>query len=293
VRTSNGAAMPLVFVPTPLGNLRDITLRAIDVLRECTLLVAEDTRVARKLLSALALPSKEIWSYHEHNTASALTIVARAQRELVAVVTDAGMPGISDPGSELVSAAREAGVPIEVLPGPTALTGAAVLSGFPLRRFVFEGFAPRTSGGRKDAFARTMAWGIPSVWYESPARVHAMLRDLHAVDPQARVFLLREYTKRFEQHLCGSPAQVAEQLSDPVRGEIAIVVMPAQPSAAAVPANDLDTEIDTLLRTGKSVSAIAKSLAERGYGDRRRIYARVSARKKAGGAQPLHSDRGA
>ncbi|HLI97027.1 MAG TPA: ribosomal RNA small subunit methyltransferase I, partial [Candidatus Baltobacteraceae bacterium] len=141
--------MPLVFVPTPLGNLRDITLRALDVLRECDLLVAEDSRVARKLLSALALPGKELWSYHEHNARAATAgILERAQSGMVAVVTDAGTPGVSDPGSELVAAARDAGIAVEVLPGASAAIGAAVLSGFPLRRFVFEGFAPRASGAR-------------------------------------------------------------------------------------------------------------------------------------------------
>src|SRR6185437_501434 len=104
----------------PLGNLRDITLRALDVLRECDLIVAEDSRVARKLLNALALPGKEIWSYHEHN-ARAVTegILERAQTQLVSVVTDAGTPGISDPGSDLVAAARAQRIPVEVLPGPS------------------------------------------------------------------------------------------------------------------------------------------------------------------------------
>jgi 16S rRNA (cytidine1402-2'-O)-methyltransferase len=281
--TSKGAAMPLVFVPTPLGNLRDITLRALDVLRECSLLVAEDSRVARKLLSALALPGKEIWTYHEHNAEGATSgIVERARNELVAVVTDAGTPGISDPGGDLVAAAREQGVSVEVLPGPSALTGAAVLSGFPLRRFLFEGFAPRTAAARKAAFARSFALGIPSIWYESPQRVRATLADIAAVDPQARVFLLREYTKRFEEQLLGTAAQVLTRLSDPVRGEIAVVVMPAAPAiTAAADPIDVDSEIDALLLARQSVSAIAKTLSERGYGDRRSIYDRASRRKRA------------
>src|ERR1700680_4265499 len=113
--------MPLVFVPTPLGNLRDITLRALDVLATCDLLVAEDTRVARKLLSALKLPGKEIWSYHERNArATAPRILARAREQTVAITSDAGMPGISDPGAALVAAARTAGIEVHVLPGPSA-----------------------------------------------------------------------------------------------------------------------------------------------------------------------------
>jgi 16S rRNA (cytidine1402-2'-O)-methyltransferase len=270
--------MPLVFVPTPLGNLRDITLRALDVLRDCALLVAEDSRVARKLLSALGLPGKEIWSYHEHNAkAASAGILERARTELVAVVTDAGTPGISDPGNDLVALARAQQVPLEVLPGASAAIGAAVLSGFGLRRFVFEGFAPRASAARRSALARSFALGVPSIWYESPQRIHAFLADIAAVDAGARVFLVREYTKRYEQQLLGSAAEVAAQLERPVRGEIALAV---QPSAVKGPqpldACELDAEIDGLLREGKSVSAVAKTLSERGLGERRHIYARAS-----------------
>ncbi len=137
--------MPLLFVPTPLGNLRDVTMRAADTLRDAALIVAEDTRVARRLLQALGLPGREIWSYREANAATVTPgILERARTELVAVTSDAGMPGVSDPGSELLAAARAAGVPIEVLPGPSAATGVALLSGFTLRRFIFEGFPPRT-----------------------------------------------------------------------------------------------------------------------------------------------------
>ena len=275
--------MPLVFVPTPLGNLRDITLRALDVLRDCSLLVAEDSRVARKLLNALDLPGKEIWSYHEHNAASATAgILDRAETDLVAVVTDAGTPGISDPGSDLIAAARTRGIGVEVLPGPSALIGAAVLSGFPLRRFLFEGFAPRTASGRREAFTRALSAGIPSIWYESPQRIRATLADLAAVDSQARVFLLREYTKRFEQQLEGSAAEVAVRLAEPVRGEIALVVMPSQSAQPreAPPAEDVDAQIDALLDERHSVSAIAKALSERGCGERRHLYARASERKR-------------
>lgn len=274
--------MPLVFVPTPLGNLRDVTLRALDVLRECDLLVAEDSRVARKLLAGLGLPGKEIWSYHEHNArAAASGILERARSETVAVVTDAGTPGISDPGAELVAAAREAGIALEVLPGPSAAIGAAVLSGFSLRRFVFEGFPPRSSGARREALRRSFSTGAPGVWYESPQRIHAFLEDVAAVDPLARVFLVREYTKRYEQQVAGTAAQVAAQLAQPVRGEIAVVVagseIPEAPARASD--GDLDREIDALLDAGNSVSAVAKTLADRGLGERRHIYARATGRR--------------
>ena len=144
--------MPLFVVPTPLGNLGDMTRRAIEVLRDADLIVAEDTRVARKLLNAYEIGPKELWSYREQN-AGAVTagILERAREQRVAVVTDAGMPGISDPGNDLVAAARANGIVIDVLPGPSALLGAAVLSGFDLRRLLFEGFPPRTSSARREA----------------------------------------------------------------------------------------------------------------------------------------------
>jgi 16S rRNA (cytidine1402-2'-O)-methyltransferase len=275
--------MPLVFVPTPLGNLGDITLRALDVLRGCELLVAEDSRVARKLLGALALPSKDVWTYHEHN-AQAVTagILERARTQLVAVTTDAGTPGISDPGGELAAAARDAGIAIEVLPGASALIGALVLSGFAARRFSFEGFAPRTSAGRRAAFARARAVGIVSIWYESPQRIRAALADLDALDASARVFVLREYTKLHEQQLRGSPSTVSAALPDPVRGEIVLVIDALTAQTAPLPEDDaVDAAIDELLEAATPVAVIAKTLVDRGFGRRRELYARATERKRA------------
>lgn len=273
--------MPLVFVPTPLGNLRDVTLRAIDALRDASLIVAEDTRVARKLLNALALPSREIWSYREQNAERATaSIVERAREALVAVTSDAGMPGISDPGSELVAAARAAGVPVEVLPGPSAALGVALLSGFPLQRFAFEGFPPRTGSARRSRFASALGAGVTTVWYESPRRVRAALEDLAAVAPDARVFLVREYTKLHEQHVEGTPAQAIARIPEPVRGEVAFAVAPYRFDAPAPPSSEaIGDAIDELLEDGKRVGEVARMLAARGFGDRRALYASASARK--------------
>ncbi len=273
-----------MFVPTPLGNLRDITLRGLDALREATLIVAEDSRVARRLLSAYELPGREIWTYHDHNAATATpAILSRAREALVAVVTDAGMPGISDPGSGLVAAAREASVPVEVLPGPTAFACAAVLSGFDIRRFAFAGFPPRNAAERRAAFRAARRRAEPTVWYEAPHRIHATLADLGAVDPEARVFLLREFTKLHEQHLSGSPADVAAGLTEPVRGEIVLVVDcgPAEPPAPPAGAT-VDAAIAASLAQGSSTAAIAKALAEQGLGERRQLYARVAELRRAG-----------
>jgi 16S rRNA (cytidine1402-2'-O)-methyltransferase len=275
--------MGLTFVPTPLGNLRDITLRALDALREAELIVAEDTRVARRLLSAHGIAGTLIWTYHEHNAAtSTAAILERAASGNVAVVTDAGMPGISDPGSALVTAARAAGIPIDVLPGPTAFACAAVLSGFDVRRFAFEGFPPRTSGARKAAFRTAMARGIPSVWYESPHRIAAALADLASIAPGVRTFLVREFTKLYEQQISGTPAAVAAALPDPMRGEVAFVIDAGVAEAGDLSGASLDEQIDALLATGVSTAAIAKRLAASGAGERKALYARVGERRSEG-----------
>jgi 16S rRNA (cytidine1402-2'-O)-methyltransferase len=273
--------MPLVFVPTPLGNLRDVTLRSLDVLRDAELIVAEDTRVARKLLRGLGLEGREIWSYREQNAQRATpSIVERARTSLVAVTSDAGMPGISDPGSELIAAARAAGVPVDVLPGPSAATGVALLSGFSLRRFVFEGFPPRTSGARRERLTRALQADATTIWYESPRRVRAALADLAAVAPDARVFFVREYTKLHEQHYSGTPEEVLAQLSTPIRGEVAFAIGPYGAQTAEPPAIETTTAaIDALLAGGERVGEVAKLLAARGFGDRRALYARAAARK--------------
>ena len=271
-----------MFVPTPLGNLRDITLRALDTLQDASLIVAEDSRVARRLLGALKLPSKEIWTYHEHNARTTTpAILERAADAVVAVVTDAGTPGISDPGSALVAAAREAGVPVEVLPGPAAFVCAAVLSGFDLRRFAFAGFPPRAAAARRAAFRAAL--GETTVWYEAPHRIRSSLDDLASVAPARRVFLVRELTKRFEQQLIGTAAEVAAALPEPIRGEFVFVVEglgdaaePADPLAPGA----LDAAIDRLAAEGLSTSAIAKQLADAGCGERRHIYARVTERRQ-------------
>jgi len=276
----------LILVPTPLGNLRDITLRALDVLRDCDLLVAEDTRVARRLLAALALPGKPIWSYREQN-AGAVTagIVERARLESVALLSDAGTPAISDPGRELVRAARAAGVGISVLPGPTAFVCAAVLSGFDLTSFSFEGFVPRTKSERERALRAALERGRTSLWYETPNRIGATLRTLESIAPHARVFLARELTKLHEQQIGGTAAEVLAALPAPPRGEIVLALAGTGPSAPPEPsAEEVDREIDRALAAGLGLPELARDLARRGFGSRDELYRRAVQRRR-GAAQ--------
>jgi len=262
----------LTLVPTPLGNLGDITRRAVETLKSADLVVAEDTRVARRLLNALGIGPKELWSYREQNAAAVTKgILERARSENVVFMSDAGMPAVSDPGSDLVTAARTGGIPIDVLPGPSATLGVAVLSGFTLRRFAFEGFPPRSKSARIAAFRAALAIGATTIWFESPQRIHDTLGDLAGLAPDARVFLVREYTAR----------EVAGALATPVRGEIAFAIAPYElaPALAKAPV-ELDSAIDTMLEEGRSVREIAKALSEIGAGDRREIYAAASERKR-------------
>jgi 16S rRNA (cytidine1402-2'-O)-methyltransferase len=270
----------LTFVPTPLGNLRDVTLRALDELRDCDLIVAEDTRVARKLLAALDLPSKPLWSYREQNAAQVTAfILDRATQGRVVVVSDAGMPTISDPGSALVRAARSAGVGIEVLPGPCAFVTAAALSGFDYDELVFAGFVPRRAAERTKAFSRALSAPGITAFYESPHRIVDTLEALAVLKPDAALFLARELTKKFEQHAYGTASELLAALERPVRGEIVLIVAGAASRAdAGVPMRSLPEAIDAALAAGTAPAAIAKALARDGFGDRASIYQSVVAR---------------
>jgi len=272
----------LVFVPTPIGNRGDITLRALETLRDCDLLVAEDTRVARRLFALYDLPWKPAISYREQN-AKAVTpaILTRATSGLVAVVSDAGTPALSDPGRELVVAARAAGIEVRALPGAAAFICAAVLSGFPLDDLRFGGFLPRSEGKRRDALRDALRSGATHVWYEAPHRMLATLATFESVAPHALVFVARELTKAYEQHAFGTPAAVCAALGPVMRGEFALVLGPSQPPAAASP--DVATilaAIDEALATGSSVPSVARELARELGVERARVYALAAERKR-------------
>lgn len=226
----------LLVCPTPVGNLEDVTLRVLRALREADVIFAEDTRVSQALLRRYEIATP-VRSYHE-------SVESRRRRELVALladgktvalITDAGTPGISDPGVDLIRAARDAGASVEVLPGPTALVGAVVLSAFDCSRFRFEGFAPRAAGARRRAIAALAHETVPTIFYESPMRIRALLEDIAATLGDRPVFVLREYTKKFEEQLTGTAAHVLTKLDVQPKGEIAVVIDGSAHAAGAEP----------------------------------------------------------
>ena len=218
----------LILVPTPIGNLEDITLRALRVLREADRVAAEDTRRTGRLLAHYEI-KKPMMSFHEHNEArqSAHIVELMEAGETVALVSDAGTPGISDPGIRAVRAAREAGFPVEVLPGATALVPALVVSGLASDRFIFEGFMPRKSGARRRLFESLTDEKRSVIFYESPYRAAKSMAELAAIHPQRPVALIREISKLHEEVLRGSAAELAERLSaKPPKGELVLIIGP-------------------------------------------------------------------
>ncbi|HEY5480328.1 MAG TPA: 16S rRNA (cytidine(1402)-2'-O)-methyltransferase [Verrucomicrobiae bacterium] len=216
----------LYLVATPIGNLEDITLRALRTLKECDVVAAEDTRRTGQLLKHFGI-SKPMLSYFQFNEAKrSEEIIGRLQRgEKVALVTDAGSPGISDPGERVVKAAVAAGFRVESVPGPSALVAALTASGLPTDEFHFIGFLPHKSGQRRKQLERLQGYEGTLVLYESPYRVERLLGELSELFPTRQVALARELTKRFEEYLRGTPAELLEVLkSRSLKGEFVVLV---------------------------------------------------------------------
>lgn len=218
----------LYLVATPIGNLEDITLRALRVLKECDVVAAEDTRHTGQLLHHYGI-SRPLISYFRFNEARrGEEILERLRRgERVALVTDAGTPGISDPGERVVAAALAAGLRVEPVPGPCALVAALTASGLPTDEFHFVGFLPHKSGQRRKELERLRAVTVPLVLYESPHRITRLLEELGAVMPEREVVLARELTKRFEEILRGKPAELLRVAqARHLRGEFVVLLGP-------------------------------------------------------------------
>ena len=218
----------LAVCATPIGNLEDVTLRVLRELAEAELVLCEDTRRTKVLLERHGIVAK-LLSYHEHNEAERTAqVLPRLQAgERIALTSDAGLPGVSDPGARLISAALEAGVPVSVLPGPSAVETALVASGLVGDRYQFLGYLPRGESARAALWAELARWPHAAVAFESPRRLPSTLRSLAGAAPEREVAVCRELTKRYEEVVRGSAAELAGQFSEPPRGEITIVVGPA------------------------------------------------------------------
>lgn len=215
----------LYIVPTPIGNLRDITLRALDVLRSVGVIAAEDTRQARKLLAHYDIHTPVI-SYHAFNEQARVAQLLQALRQHdVALVSDAGTPGISDPGAVLIRAAIEAGFPVVALPGPSSILPALLVSGLPVGAFHFAGFLPRRSGERAAALRQAAACGATIVCFEAPHRLLDFLQDARRVLGDRQAAVARELTKVHEEVVRGRLSELhAHFLRTPPRGECVVVI---------------------------------------------------------------------
>jgi 16S rRNA (cytidine1402-2'-O)-methyltransferase len=227
----------LYLVATPIGNLEDVTLRALRILQEVHMVACEDTRHTQLLLRRHEIRAKHLTSYTEFNhRRKAAELVGQMDRGWdVALVTDAGTPGLSDPGEQLVAAAVAAGHEVIPVPGPAAAIAALVASGLPTREFTFVGFPEKKTGARKKELAELLAAGRTLVIYESPYRIGDLLADLAAVAPDARVALAREMTKMHEEIVRGTAAELAAHYaSERPKGEITVVVAPANEAGGRV-----------------------------------------------------------
>jgi 16S rRNA (cytidine1402-2'-O)-methyltransferase len=215
----------LAVCATPIGNLEDVTLRVLRELAEADLVLCEDTRHTKGLLERHGLRAR-LMSYHRHNeTARVAELLPRLEAgERIALVSDAGLPGINDPGARLVTAALESGVAVTVLPGPSAVETALVASGLAGERFQFLGYLPRGEKALALVWEELAAWPHPAVAFESPQRLPATLRSLAAALPERRAAVCRELTKRFEEVARGTAAELVDRFSEPPKGEITLVV---------------------------------------------------------------------
>jgi 16S rRNA (cytidine1402-2'-O)-methyltransferase len=219
--------MPLAVCATPIGNLEDVTLRVLAELAAADVVLCEDTRHTRGLLERHGIKAR-LLSYHEHNEAQRTAeLLPRLEAgERVALVSDAGLPGVSDPGPRLVRAALDAGVDVTVLPGASAVETALVASGLVAEQYRFLGFLPRGEKKLEALWEELRGWRWPAVAFESPQRLPSTLRSLAAADAEREVAVCRELTKRFEEVARGTAAELASRFAAPPKGEITLVLGP-------------------------------------------------------------------
>lgn len=264
----------LYVVATPIGNWEDITLRALRVLSEVGLVAAEDTRTAQQLLDHYDI-QKPITSYYEHNAALKLDRILEAlQQQDVALISEAGMPGLSDPGYRLINAAIEAELPVVPVPGATAAITALVVSGLPTDSFVYLGFLPRKAAARRQALRPWRQERRTLIAYEAPHRLVACLADIQRELGDRPLAVAREMTKTYEETLRGTASEIMAHFQQaPPRGEITLVIGGAGAMEQAPwPADRVIDRLETLLQDGLPKTDASKLVAEEAHWPRRKVY---------------------
>lgn len=265
----------LYLVATPIGNLEDITFRAVRILQEADLIAAEDTRHTGKLLHHFQIETPQL-SYHEHNSQRRIPqLIEKLQAgQTIALVSDAGMPGISDPGYELVCACAEVGIVVSPIPGPAAVVSAIAASALPSDRFTFEGFLPVKGKARGERLAQLAIESRTMVLYESPHRLLKTLTDLQThLGGERRVTLARELTKRYEEFWRGTVKDAIEHFTttEP-RGEFTVAIAGQTTSPQPLSEDELRQQLGTLMEQGLSASKASRQLAEQTGLPKRDIY---------------------
>jgi 16S rRNA (cytidine1402-2'-O)-methyltransferase len=280
----------LYVVATPIGNLEDVSLRALRVLREVRLIAAEDTRKTKRLLNAYDIKTP-MTSYHGHNEKAKLDyILNRLKEGDLALVSEAGMPGVSDPGYELIRAANENDIPVTPIPGPSAVITALVVSGLPTDRFLYLGFLPRRASARKQALKSVATETGTLVILEAPHRLHQTLNDLQLVLGNRRLAVCRELTKLHEEVFRGTSSQAVARFTEP-KGEFTLVIEGKRDAEQQRLSKDIVRQLGDMYQRGvKAREAIASMAAETGL-SRRELYrswlklGKSSAKKR----NPCHS----
>lgn len=270
----------IILAATPIGNLGDASRRLIEVLENAEIVAAEDTRTTQRLLQALKIDNRpRLIALHDHNEKQkAAELVALAEEHDIVVVSDAGMPAVSDPGYGVVAAAVEAGVTVTAIPGPSAVLMALAISGLPTDRFSFEGFLPRKPGERRSTLTALAAEPRTMVFFESPSRLASSLTDMGAVfGDERRIAVCRELTKLYEEVRRGTAAELVAWAEQGVKGEIVVVVEGAAP--VVVSAENALAQVQALVASGARLKdACAEVAAVTGLSTRDLYQAALAAR---------------
>jgi len=265
----------LYVVGTPIGNLEDMTFRAVRILQTVDLIAAEDTRHTGKLLQHFQITAQQL-SYHDHNSNSRIPELLEhlGSGKAIAIVTDAGMPGISDPGYELVKACVDAGIPVVPIPGPTAAIAALSAAGLPTEKFVFEGFLPTKNQDRRDRLEFLQAEARTIIFYEGPHRLRQTLQDLaEALGKERQIVLARELTKLYEEFWRGRIEDAITHYSErEPQGEYTLVVAGLPPIKPQLSEAELKAELQQIMAQGVSRSQASRQLAKATSLSRRQLY---------------------